>query len=131
MQDRLYNQRGMGGSMVKADLRGWRYLLPMVVLSAMLFLAPGLRSQVISVVGTPQQTNDRIKELASNPKSQIHDYVIGDGDLWSVSVFDVPELTARFASVRREQSVFPLVPVSTRSQRPDGSTSGAENSGSA
>ena len=55
--------------MVKAELRGWRYLLPMVVLSAMLFLAPGLRSQDISVVGTPQQTNDRIKELASNPKS--------------------------------------------------------------
>ena len=37
--------------MVQAELRGWRYLLPMVVLSAMLFLAPSLRSQEITVVG--------------------------------------------------------------------------------
>jgi polysaccharide biosynthesis/export protein len=111
VQDRLYNQRGMGGSMVKAELRGWRYLLPMVVLSAMLFLAPGLRSQDISVVGTPQQTNDRIKELASNPKSQIHDYVIGDGDLLSISVFDVPELTRDVRVSQTGTISIPLVPV--------------------
>jgi polysaccharide export outer membrane protein len=101
----------MGGSMVKAELRGWRFLLPMVVLSAMLFLAPGLRSQDISVVGTPQQTNDRIKELASNPKSQIHDYVIGDGDLLSISVFDVPELTREVRVSQTGTISIPLVPV--------------------
>ena len=97
--------------MVKAELRGWRYLLPMVMLSAMLFLAPGLRSQDISVAGTPQQTNDRIKELASNPKSQIHDYVIGDGDLLSVSVFDVPELTREVRVSQTGTISIPLVPV--------------------
>jgi polysaccharide export outer membrane protein len=101
----------MGGSMVKAELRGWRYVLPMVVLSAMLFLAPGLRSQDISVVGTPQQTNDRIKELASNPKSKIHDYVIGDGDLLSISVFDVPELTRDVRVSQTGTISIPLVPV--------------------
>jgi polysaccharide export outer membrane protein len=101
----------MGGSMIKAELRGWRYLLPMVVLSAMLFLAPGLRSQDISVVGTPQQTNDRIRELASNPKSQIHDYVIGDGDLLSISVFDVPELTREVRVSQTGTISIPLVPV--------------------
>jgi len=111
VQDRLYNQRGMSGSMVKAELRGWRYLLPMVMLSAMLFLAPGLRSQDISVAGTPQQTNDRIKELASNPKSQIHDYVIGDGDLLSVAVFDVPELTREVRVSQTGTISIPLVPV--------------------
>ena len=97
--------------MVKVELRGWRYLLPMVVLSAMLFLASGLRSQDISVVGTPQQTNDRIKELASNPKSQIHDYVIGDGDLLSVAVFDVPELTREVRVSQTGTISIPLVPV--------------------
>ena len=86
-------------------------MLPMVVLSAMLFLAPGLRSQDISVVGTPQQTNDRIKELASNPKSQIHDYVIGDGDLLSISVFDVPELTREVRVSQTGTISIPLVPV--------------------
>jgi polysaccharide biosynthesis/export protein len=97
--------------MVKADLRDWRYWLPMVVLSAMLFFASGLRSQDISVVGTPQQTNDRIKELASNPKSQIHDYVIGDGDLLSVAVFDVPELTREVRVSQTGTISIPLVPV--------------------
>jgi len=111
VQDRLYNQPGIGGSMVKADLRGWRYLLPVVVLSAMLFLASGLRSQDISVAGTPQQTNDRIKELANNPKFQIHDYVIGDGDLLSISVFDVPELTREVRVSQTGTISIPLVPV--------------------
>ena len=111
MQDRLYNQPGIGGSLVKADLRGWRYLLPVVVLSAMLFLASGLRSQDISVAGTPQQTNDRIKELANNPKFQIHDYVIGDGDLLSISVFDVPELTREVRVSQTGTISIPLVPV--------------------
>jgi polysaccharide export outer membrane protein len=83
----------------------------MVVLSAMLFLAPGLRSQDISVAGTPQQTNDRIKELASNPKSQIRDYVIGDGDLLSISVFDVPELTREVRVSQTGTISIPLVPV--------------------
>ena len=97
--------------MVRAELRDWRYLLPMVVLSAMLFLAPGLRSQDISVAGTPQQTNDRIKELANIPKSQIHDYVIGDGDLLSISVFDVPELTRDVRVSQTGTISIPLVPV--------------------
>jgi polysaccharide biosynthesis/export protein len=101
----------MGGSMVKAELRGWRYLLPMVVLSAMLLLAPTLRSQELAVSGTPQQTNDRIKELASNPKSQIHDYVIGDGDLLSIAVFDVPELTREVRVSQTGTISIPLVPV--------------------
>jgi protein involved in polysaccharide export with SLBB domain len=101
----------MSGSMVKAELRGWRYLLPMVVLSAMLLLAPTLRSQELAVSGTPQQTNDRIKELASNPKSQIHDYVIGDGDLLSISVFDVPELTREVRVSQTGTISIPLVPV--------------------
>jgi hypothetical protein len=48
----------------------------MMALGAILFLAPALRSQDISVVGTPQQANERIKQLTGNPKSSMHDYVI-------------------------------------------------------
>ena len=97
--------------MVKADLRDWRYWLPMVVLSVMLFFASGLRSQDISVVGTPQQINDRIKELASNSKPAAHDYVIGDGDLLSITVFDVPELTRDVRVSQTGKISIPLVPV--------------------
>lgn len=62
-------------------------------------------------VQTPQQTNDRIRELASNLSSSPHDYVIGRGDLLSLEVFDVPELT-RDLRVSQTGSVgVPLVPV--------------------
>jgi len=90
-----------------------RYLLPMMTLGTMLFLvlAPSLRSQEISVSGTPQQTNDRIKELTSNSKPTAHDYVIGNGDLLSITVFDVPEL-ARDVRVSQTGTIsIPLVPV--------------------
>ena len=82
-----------------------------MMLSAMLFLATDLRSQEISVVGTPQQTNDRIKELASNSKPAVHDYVIGDGDLLSIAVFDVPELTRDVRVSQTGKISIPLVPV--------------------
>ena len=81
------------------------------MLGAMLFLATDLRSQEISVVGTPQQTNDRIKELASNSKPAVHDYVIGDGDLLSIAVFDVPELTRDVRVSQTGKISIPLVPV--------------------
>ena len=81
--------------MDQARLMSRQYLLSVMMLAAMPFLvlAPSLRSQEISVSGTPQQTNDRIKELTSNSKPAAHDYVIGDGDLLSITVFDVPELS--------------------------------------
>lgn len=60
---------------------------------------------------TPQQTNDRIRALASSISSLPHDYVIGRGDLLAVEVFDVPELT-RDLRVSQTGSVgLPLVPV--------------------
>ena len=99
--------------MVQARLMSRRYLLPMMTLGTMLFLvlAPSLRSQEISVSGTPQQTNDRIKELTSNSKPTAHDYVIGNGDLLSITVFDVPEL-ARDVRVSQTGTIsIPLVPV--------------------
>jgi protein involved in polysaccharide export with SLBB domain len=97
--------------MVQAKLTGWQYLWPLMSLSALLFLTPTLRSQEVTVSGTPQQTNERIKELASTSKAAVHDYVIGNGDLLSIAVFDVPEL-ARDVRVSQTGTIsIPLVPV--------------------
>ena len=97
--------------MVQAKLTGWRYLLPAMSLSGLLFLTPTLRSQELTVSGTPQQTNERIKELASNSKAAVHDYVIGNSDLLSITVFDVPELTRDVRVSQTGTISIPLVPV--------------------
>jgi polysaccharide export outer membrane protein len=69
-----------------------------------------LCAQDVTVTGTPQQANERIKTLSAASKSSAHEYTIGSGDLLNVSVFDVPELTR---DVRVSQSgtiSIPLVP---------------------
>jgi polysaccharide export outer membrane protein len=78
-------------------------------LFGILALAPPSSAQ--TVVGTPQQANDRIKELSSSVHAQPHDYVIGPGDLLTVEVFEVPELS-REVRVSQSGSIgLPLVPV--------------------
>ena len=79
------------------------------VLVAALALAPVCLAQ--TVVGTPQQTNDRIKELSASVRPQPHDYVIGSGDVLEIEVFDVKELS-RDVRVSQTGSIgIPLVPV--------------------
>lgn len=97
--------------MDQARLMRRRYLLSGMMLGAVLFLAPSLRSQELTVSGTQQQTNDRIKELTSNSKPVVHDYMIGDGDLLSISVFDVPELSRDVRVSQTGKISIPLVPV--------------------
>ena len=64
-----------------------------------------------TVAGTPQQANDRIKELSSAARSQPHDYIIGPGDVLEMEVFDVKELS-RDVRVSQTGSIgIPLVPV--------------------
>ena len=78
---------------------------------AVLALSPLLRSQDVTVAGTPQDANERIKTLTMGKSNATHDYLIGSGDLLSITVFDVPELTR---DVRVSQSgtiSIPLVPV--------------------
>jgi polysaccharide export outer membrane protein len=72
-------------------------------------LAPPSRAQ--TVLETPQQTNDRIRELSALARTAPHDYVIGTGDLLSIEVFDVKELS-RDVRVSQTGSIgIPLVPV--------------------
>jgi len=72
-------------------------------------LAPPSRAQ--AVLETPQQTNDRIRELSAVARMQPHDYVIGDGDLISIEVFDVKELSRDVRVSQTGTIGIPLVPV--------------------
>jgi len=80
-----------------------------VTLLGLLVLAPSSRAQ--AVLETPQQTNDRIRELSATARMAPHDYVIGNGDMLAIEVFDVKELS-RDVRVSQTGSVgIPLVPV--------------------
>jgi len=67
-------------------------------------------AQDVSVVGTPQQTNERIRTLSETSKAAPHEYTIGNGDLLDISVFDVPELTRELRVSQTGTIGIPLVP---------------------
>jgi polysaccharide biosynthesis/export protein len=78
-------------------------------LFAMLLLAPPGSAQTVE---TSQQTNERIRSLAAaSHVPPPRDYVIGSGDLLSVQVFDVPELTRDLRVSQTGTIGIPLVPV--------------------
>ena len=97
--------------MVQGKLVSRQFLVPWMTVGVLLFQASALRAQEVTVAGTPQQTNERIKELTSNSKAAVHDYVIGNGDLLSITVFDVPELTRDVRVSQTGTISVPLVPV--------------------
>ena len=73
-------------------------------------LAPSSRAQRVE---TPQQTNDRLRALAAASHAALppSDYVIGSGDLISVQVFDVPEISRELRVSQTGTIGLPLVPV--------------------
>jgi len=73
-------------------------------------LAPSSRAQRVE---TPQQTNERLRSLASVPHATPppSDYVIGTGDLISVQVFDVPEISRELRVSQTGTIGLPLIPV--------------------
>ena len=74
-----------------------------------------LAQQNVTVGETPQQVNDRIHTLTMGSKSSApHDYVIGNGDLLDVSVFDVPELSKEVRVSQTGTINIPLIPVRLR-----------------
>lgn len=95
---------------VLARLRGRRSPLICVTLALFFHNVWCVSAQDVSVVGTTQQTNDRIQSLSKAADSTPHEYTIGNGDLLDISVFDVPEL-AREVRVSQSGTIsIPLVP---------------------
>ena len=60
---------------------------------------------------TARETNDRIAQLALASSAKQEDYVIGPGDLLSIEVFDVPELTREVRVNETGFVAIPLIPV--------------------
>ena len=89
------------------------YLAPGALL-AFLPLSQPCRAQSVHgqpILETPQQVNDRIRELSTSLRTMPHDYVIGPGDLLNIVVFDVPELTREVRVSQTGTIGIPLVPV--------------------
>ncbi|HKW34889.1 MAG TPA: polysaccharide biosynthesis/export family protein [Candidatus Acidoferrum sp.] len=63
------------------------------------------------ILETPQQVNNRIRELSANLRMMPHDYVIGPGDLLGIYVFDVEELSRDVRVSQTGTIGIPLVPV--------------------
>jgi len=59
---------------------------------------------------TPQQTNDRIEELASFARAHPVDTPIGSGDLLHIDVFDAPELSREVRVSDSGEITYPLIP---------------------
>ncbi len=61
-------------------------------------------------IETPQQTNEKIQELAALERSRPHDVPVGTGDLLHVEVFDVPELSRDLRVGDAGDISYPLIP---------------------
>src|SRR5256884_362671 len=72
-------------------------------------LAPPGHAQ--AVLETPQQANERIRQMSANLRMMPHDYVIGAGDLLNIYVFDVEELSREVRVSQTGTIGIPLVPV--------------------
>ncbi len=64
-----------------------------------------------AVLETPQQVNDRIRLMSASARVMPHDYVIGNGDLLDLEVFDVKELSREVRVSQTGSIGIPLVPV--------------------
>jgi polysaccharide export outer membrane protein len=78
-------------------------------LIASLLSAPAVYSQ--DSLETPQQANERIRQLSSVAQKVQRDYVIGSGDLVSIEVFDVKELSRDVRVSETGTIALPLLPV--------------------
>ena len=78
--------------------------LPLVVLCT----AQGLFGQ--QKLETPQQTNEKIQELAAVERAKPHDVPVGTGDLLHIEVFDVPELSRDVRVGDAGDISYPLIP---------------------
>src|SRR5271154_5064702 len=69
---------------------------------------PALHAQ--QKLETPQQTNEKIQELAAQERTKPHDVPVGTGDLLHIEVFDVPELSRDVRVGDTGDISYPLIP---------------------
>ena len=94
--------------MQPARLGAWMLCFVSTALLAALVALPAGAQTVESY----QQTNDRIRSLAVASRPALaHDYVIGNGDLLAIQVFDVPELSREIRVSQTGTIGLPLVRV--------------------
>ena len=65
---------------------------------------------------TPQQTNEKIQQLATLARAHPVDTPIGSGDLLHIDVFDVPELSRDVRVGDGGDISYPLIPARSRRQ---------------
>jgi polysaccharide export outer membrane protein len=92
---------------VTLGARPWFY----ATAGLLVLMVGGARTYAQTVVGTPQETNDRIKSLSATAKYVAHDYVIGAGDTISIDVFDVKELSREVRVSQTGTIGLPLIAV--------------------
>ena len=95
---------------VLARLRGRVCRVFFAALVCFLYSSLCVYAQDPRVVGTPEQANEQIRTLGQASRASPHEYTIGNGDLLSVVVFDVPELTRDVRVSRAGTIALPLVP---------------------
>jgi polysaccharide export outer membrane protein len=99
--------------MQPARLGAWSWCGVTGALLAVLGSAPHSHAQ--TVLETPGQTNDRIRSRSTLvARSAPHDYVIGSGDVLSIQVFEIPELSRDVRVSQTGTIGIPLVPVRLR-----------------
>jgi polysaccharide export outer membrane protein len=99
--------------MQPARLGAWSWCGVTGALLAVMGSAP--RSHAQTFLETPEQTNDRIRSRSTLvARSAPHDYVIGSGDVLSIQVFEIPELSRDVRVSQTGTIGIPLVPVRLR-----------------
>jgi polysaccharide export outer membrane protein len=81
-----------------------------LALSLALLVGCGLPARAQMKIETPQQTNDKIQQLAALRPSDPESIPIGTGDLIHIDVFDVPELSRDVRVSDSGDITLPLVP---------------------
>ena len=92
---------------VTLGVRQWFY----ATTGLLVLMVGGARTYAQTVVGTPQETNDRIKSLSATARYVPHDYIIGSGDTITIDVFDVKELSRDVRVSQTGTIGLPLIPV--------------------
>jgi len=86
-----------------------RYFVPTALFVSLVLAQPSSAQQ--AVLETPQQVNDRIRSMSASARVMPHDYVIGNGDLLDLEVFDVKELSREVRVSQTGSIGIPLLPV--------------------